>query len=300
MNLDAVGSTSGPVTRTWDERDVMLYALGVGAGVASADSFELEYTTENSVGHPLRVLPTFATIIGQSTFNFSHLGEIDFSKVVHGDQSIDLRGPIPTSGAVDVTTRVDGIYDKGSGALVVLTSTARDSGADTVLLTSRMGIFIRGAGGFDGPRGPATDDLDALAAEPLPTGAPVHVVTYATRPDQALLYRLSGDRNRLHSDPVFAQRAGFDRPILHGLCTYGFTGRALLHDVCGSDAARFTSMRARFSKPTYPGDVLTVSIWDASATLAGAYRFRTGNQRGDVVIDAGVFVAGGASTDEFD
>ena len=114
-------------------------------------------------------------------------------------------------------------------------------------------------------------------------------MTYSTRPDQALLYRLSGDRNPLHSDPTFAKRAGFDRPILHGLCTYGFTGRALLHSVCGSDPARFGMMRSRFSKPTMPGDTLTVSVWDIGDRAAGAYRFRTATQRGETVIDSGLF-----------
>jgi acyl dehydratase len=114
------------------------------------------------------------------------------------------------------------------------------------------------------------------------------VVSYATRSDQALLYRLSGDRNPLHSDPAFAKRAGFDRPILHGLCTYGFTGRGLLHMVCGSDPARFGSMRARFSRPTLPGDTLSISVWDVGQESAGAYRFRTETQRGEVVIDGGL------------
>ena len=119
------------------------------------------------------------------------------------------------------------------------------------------------------------------------------MVSYATRTDQALLYRLSGDRNPLHSDPTFAKRAGFDRPILHGLCTYGFTGRALLHAVCGSDPARFGAMRARFSKPTMPGDTLTVSVWDVGDRVPGAYRFRTETQRGETVIDAGLFSTAG-------
>jgi acyl dehydratase len=114
---------------------------------------------------------------------------------------------------------------------------------------------------------------------------PDHVVTYGTRPDQALVYRLSGDRNPLHSDPVFAKRAGFDQPILHGLCTYGFTGRALLHTLCGSDPARFGFMHGRFSRPTSPGDSLTVSMWDTDDGV----RFRTDNQRGQTVIDGGLF-----------
>jgi acyl dehydratase len=127
----------------------------------------------------------------------------------------------------------------------------------------------------------------------LPAREPDEVVSYSTRTDQALLYRLSGDRNPLHSDPTFAKRAGFDRPILHGLCTYGFTGRGLLHTVCGSDPARFGAMRARFSRPTMPGDVLTISVWDVADQSPGAYRFRTENQRGEVVIDAGLLRTAG-------
>jgi acyl dehydratase len=289
LNLEAVGSESAPVMRSWDERDAMLYALGVGAGSLDAHEFELEYTTENSDGRTLRVLPTFATIIGRNAFKLSGLGEIDFTKVVHGDQSITVYGPISSEGTLEVRSTVDGIYDKGSGALIALSSTGIDPATGAVALTTRMGIFVRGAGGFDGPRGPEPDAEDSLAAMPRVSSRPDHVVSYPTRPDQALLYRLSGDRNPLHSDPVFARRASFDRPILHGLCTYGFTGRALLHGVCGSQAARFGSMRARFARPTYPGDTLTVSIWNVSDELAGAFRFQTENQRSEVVIDAGVF-----------
>ena len=181
------------------------------------------------------------------------------------------------------------MYDKGSAGLVVLESESRHAGSGEPAFTSRTALFIRGAGGFGGPRNPEGDEESALAAEPLPTREPDEVVSYATRTDQALLYRLSGDRNPLHSDPTFAKRAGFDRPILHGLCTYGFTGRALLHAVCGSDPARFGAMRARFSKPTMPGDTLTVSVWDIGDRVPGSYRFRTETQRGETVIDAGLF-----------
>jgi len=288
LNLDAVGSESTSVTRTWSEKDALLYALGVGAGSLDANAVELEFTTDNSLGCEQKVLPTFATIIGQNTLKMSVLGEIDFTKAVHGDQLITLERPIPTTGSVGVRTTVDGIYDKGSGALVVLASRALDTTTGELMLTTRMGIFIRGAGGFGGARSPELDAESVLASSPLPSSAPGDVVTYQTRPDQALLYRLSGDRNPLHSDPSFAKRAGFDRPILHGLCTYGFTGRALLHRVCASDPTNFGSMRARFSRPTYPGDALTVSIWNASDELPGAYRFQTANQHGDVVIDGGL------------
>jgi acyl dehydratase len=209
--------------------------------------------------------------------------------LVHGEQAIRLHGEIPTQGTVSTTTTVAGMYDKGSAGLVVLESESRHASSGELAFTSRSALFIRGAGGFGGPRNPEGDEESVRAAEPLPTREPDEVVTYATRPDQALLYRLSGDRNPLHSDPTFAKRAGFDRPILHGLCTYGFTGRALLHTVCASDPSRFGAMRARFSKPTLPGDTLTVSVWDIGETDPGSYRFRTETQRGETVIDAGLF-----------
>ena len=217
------------------------------------------------------------------------LGDIDMTKLVHGEQVIILHGEIPVSGTVRITTTVAGMYDKGSAGLVVLESESVDATTGAPALTTRTGLFIREAGGFGGPRGPEGDEESELAGAPVPSREPDEVVSYATRSDQALLYRLSGDRNPLHSDPAFAKRAGFDRPILHGLCTYGFTGRALLHAVCGSDPARFGAMRARFSKPTMPGDTLSISVWDIGDSARGAYRFRTETQRGETVIDGGLF-----------
>jgi len=225
------------------------------------------------------VLPTFATIVGLGGAGRGALGDFDPAMLVHGEQSIEMHGVIPPDGAVTTTSTVAGIFDKGSGALVVLESQSRDAGTGAPCFSSRSALFIRGEGGFGGDRGPSS-------AGSAPVGEADEVVSYTTRSDQALLYRLSGDRNPLHSDPVFAKRAGFDRPILHGLCTYGFTGRALLHTLCGSDPARFTSMHARFSKPTMPGDTLTVSMWVDGTEAA----FRTENQRGETVIDGGRFV----------
>jgi len=293
FNFDAVGTKSEPSERTWHSKDALLYALGVGAGALDPTGFELDFTTENSVGITHKVLPTFVTIVGQGGGGMASLGDIDFTKLVHGEQSITLHGEIPADGKVSVTTTVAGIYDKGSGALVVLESESVHADTGVPAFTSRSGLFIREAGGFGGPRGPGADEETTLAAEPLPSREPDEVVSYTTRSDQALLYRLSGDRNPLHSDPAFAKMAGFDRPILHGLCTYGFTGRALLHMVCGSDPARFGSMRARFSRPTMPGDTLSVSVWDVSDQSTGAHRFRTENQRGEVVIDGGLFRVAG-------
>jgi acyl dehydratase len=139
-----------------------------------------------------------------------------------------------------------------------------------------MSAFIRGEGDFGGERGPS-------AQFTAPTRAPDHEVTYQTRPDQALTYRLSGDRNPLHSDPSFAKMGGFDQPILHGLCTYGFTGRALLQSVCGGDPKRFKKMDGRFSKPVMPGDTLTIAMW----IDGNECKFQTRNQDGDVVLDQG-------------
>jgi acyl dehydratase len=289
LNLDAVGAVSEPAERSWDHKDALLYALGVGAGALDPTGFELDLTTENSVGIAQRVLPTFTTIVGQGGGARASLGDFDPAMLVHGEQAIRLHGEIPTEGTVSTTTTVAGMYDKGSAGLVVLESESRHAASGELAFTSRSALFIRGAGGFGGPRNPEGDEESTRAAEPLPTREPDEVVTYGTRPDQALLYRLSGDRNPLHSDPTFAKRAGFDRPILHGLCTYGFTGRALLHAVCASDPSRFGAMRARFSKPTLPGDTLTVSVWDIGETDPGSYRFRTETQRGEAVIDAGLF-----------
>jgi acyl dehydratase len=289
LNPDAVGVKSDPVERSWSHRDALLYALGVGAGAADPTGFELEFTTDNSAGVTQRVLPTFTTIVGQGGGARGSIGDYDPAMLVHGEQSIELHGEIPTQGTVAITTTVAGMYDKGSAGLVVLESESRHADSGEPAFTNRSTLFIRGAGGFGGPRSPEGDEESALAAEPLPAREPDEVLTYATRGDQALLYRLSGDRNPLHSDPVFAKRGGFDRPILHGLCTYGFTGRALLHAVCGSDPARFGAMRSRFSKPTMPGDTLTVSVWDIGERATGAYRFRTETQRGETVIDAGLF-----------
>ena len=288
LNPDAVGSTSDPVERSWTSKDALLYALGVGAGALDPTGFELEFTTENSDGIAQRVLPTFTTIVGQGGGRTS-IGEFDPAMLVHGEQAIHLYGELPASGSVSIVTKVAGMFDKGSAGLVVLESESRHTDSGELAFTNRTALFIRGAGGFGGPRNPEGDEESALAAEPLPAREPDEVVTYATRDDQALLYRLSGDRNPLHSDPTFAKRAGFDRPILHGLCSYGFTGRALLHTACGSDPARFGAMRARFSKPTMPGDTLTVSVWDIGAHAAGFSRFRTETQRGETVIDAGLF-----------
>jgi hypothetical protein len=168
LNLDAVGTTSEPTERSWNSKDTLLYALGVGAGALDPTGFELEFTTENSDGVTQRVLPTFTTIVGQGGGRTS-LGDYDPAMLVHGEQSIRLHGELPVAGTVSTTTKVAGMYDKGAAGLVVLESESRHVGSGETAFTTRSALFIRGAGGFGGPRNPEGDEESALAAEPLPT-----------------------------------------------------------------------------------------------------------------------------------
>src|SRR5262245_21076922 len=284
MALDhgLVGEPGEPHERSWTSTDALLYAVGVGAGLGDALS-ELQFTTENSQGLTQQVLPTFAVLISQARTARS-LGDFDRAQLVHAEQSFELHRPLPVSGTVRTVSTVSGIYDKGSGALVMIQNKAVDATTGEPMVTARSGAFIRGEGGFGGERG---------SSEPWqrPERTADHQVVLATRPEQALIYRLSGDRNPLHADPKFAARGGFPRPILHGLCTYGVTGRALLHALCGSDPARFASMSGRFTQPVFPGDRLTVSIWVADGANAdgdGTAQFQTAIQNGAVVIDRGL------------
>lgn len=250
VDIDAVGAVAGPVERVWTSTDCLLYALGIGA-----DEDELAFCTENTGGVPQRVYPMFAVVPGVTVPEvMAHLGSFDRSKLVHAEQSIELAGPLPVAGRVAVTSRISEITDKGSGALVRATTDAVDPDTGELRFRCVSSVFIRGEGGFGGPRGGST-------SVEVPDREPDHQVTYLTRSDQALLYRLSGDRNPLHSDPAFARRGGFPRPILHGLCTFGFTGRALLARLCDFDPARLRAMQARFTSPVLPGDRLTVAIW---------------------------------------
>jgi acyl dehydratase len=277
MSLDhsLVGEPGEPRERTWTSKDALLYAIGVGAGLGDPLR-ELEFTTENSEGIEQHVLPTYGVLLAQAGASRS-LGDFDRAMLVHAEQYVELHRPLPVAGTLRASSTVTGIYDKGSGALVESESVAVDAATGEPVITTRTGTFIRGEGGFGGERG-------SSAAWQLPDRAPDHKVIEPTRPEQALLYRLSGDRNPLHVDPKFASRGGFSRPILHGLCTYGFTGRVLLHQLCGSDPARFRSMSGRFSAPVLPGDFLVISIWrDGDGTAV----FQTAKEDGTVVIDRG-------------
>lgn len=273
INPEAVGVKGQPSRRSWTSKDALLYAVGIGAGTD-----ELQYTTENTKDIDQKVFPTFAVIVGGGGIPMKAAGSFDPTLMVHGEQGIELLSEIPAEGEIESVGECTAIYDKGSAAVLEFTSESKNVVTGEVLLRTRTSLFCRGEGGWGGDRGPSEKIV-------FPNRAPDQEVSYTTREDQALTYRLSGDRNPLHSDPSFSAMGGFEKPILHGLCTYGFTGRGLLNKLCGGEAGRFKSMNARFSKPVIPGDTLTVSMWvEGSEAL-----FRTTNQAGDVVIDQGVF-----------
>jgi acyl dehydratase len=274
INPDAVGSRGEPSESSWTSKDALLYAVGVGAGTD-----ELAFTTENTTNTPQRVLPTMAVVLGTGGFGaMANIGTFNPAMLVHGEQSIELFSEIPPEGAVSSVGEVTAIWDKGKGAVVEIQTVSTDKATGDKLFATTMSAFIRGEGDFGGERGPSGPRNVPPEREPDAS------VTYQTRPDQALTYRLSGDRNPLHSDPAFAAMGGFDRPILHGLCTYGFTGRALLHTLCDSDPSAFTSMEGRFSSPVFPGEALTINMWREGD---GTAIFQTTGGDGRVVLDAG-------------
>jgi acyl dehydratase len=252
LNPDAVGTESEPQQASWTSKDALLYAVGIGAG---AD--ELAFTTENTSGVDQQVFPTFPVVIGWGAGSaMRNIGTFNPAMLVHGQQAVTLHRPLPVEGTATITGKLVAMYDKGKAAVVVTESGAVLTDSGEPLYTTTSSVFIRGEGGWGGERGPSGPQ------NVPPDRSPDHQLTYQTSPDQALIYRLSGDRNPLHSDPAFASMGGFDRPILHGLCSYGFTGRALLHTLCGSDPSRFHHIEARFASPVLPGEALTVSMWE--------------------------------------
>jgi len=274
INPDAAGSIGEPSEFSWTSKDSLLYALGVGAGSSDPTGFELEFTTENSNDITQTALPTQVVVMGGG--RTPGFGDFNPMFLLHAEQRITLHQPLPAEGTAVATGKVGEIYDKGKAALVYLETDVADADGNPMWST-RAGLFISGEGGWGGDRGPSN-------AWELPDRDADQVVSYPTRTDQALLYRLNGDRNPLHSDPTFAAGAGFDTPILHGLCTYGFTGRALLHAACDSDPARFAGMGGRFKSPVMPGEVLEVHIWDQGDEVL----FQTRATGDRVVFDGGV------------
>jgi acyl dehydratase len=274
---DILQQRSAPRTFGYGDKDVMLYALGIGLGADPLDARELPFVYEKG----LRVVPTAATVLaarGRSAAGEPELpaglrvSQINYLMVVHGEQKVELHRPLPAQGAFTATSRTIGAFDKGKekGAVVINETVWTDEAGEKVA-TLTGSTFARGDGGFGGP------SEGAPAPHQVPTRAPDLSLDFATEPGQALLYRLNGDRNPLHADPDVAKMAGFDRPILHGLCTYGITCRAILAGVTDFDSEPIASHEARFSAPVFPGDAITVDLWRDGKTISFEARVKARN-----------------------
>ena len=269
LNLDMVGKKMDPEPFTYDEDNVILYSLGIGAGVE-----ELDFVYEKN----LRVFPTFAVtpFIPSLFSSFVPRTKLNLLAVLHGEHTIMLHRPIPTSGTIHTTTKWDSVYDKGDkGAILNISFETRDvNGA--LLFENKAVIVDRSAGNFGGDRGPKSEIIT-----PPEGKTPDFRFEYATTTEQAALYRLSGDRNPIHIDPGFAKKGGFHGPILHGLCTFGFAGRAILYGACDGDTSRFKSFSARFLNVVFPGDTLITEGWNVDR---GRYIIQTSTPDGSIVL----------------
>jgi acyl dehydratase len=235
-------------------RDTILYALGVGLGADPCDASQLRFVYEEG----LQSLPTMAVVLGYPGAWHAHADTgITRSHVVHGEQGFRIVRPLPVEGDIVGKTRVTGVVDKGKdkGALVMTECTVREKASGEVLCTLTSTSFCRADGGFGGPAGPVT------TPHAIPDAPPQHVCDLPTLPQAALIYRLSGDYNPLHADPAYALRAGYRMPILHGRCTFGVAGHAILKTLCDYDPTRFVSMQGRFSSPVYPGETIRTEMW---------------------------------------
>ena len=260
----------------YGDRETMLYALGIGLGRDPLDERELPFVFEQP---GLKTVPTMATVLARVPL-LRDCG-FDYSKVLHGEQRLVLHRPLPPAGELLADSRVTAAYDKGAGkgAVIYAETAVRLSADGASLFTLGSTTFARGDGGFGGPAGSGPEPHS------LPARKPDAVATLETRPDQALLYRLNGDRNPLHADPVLARRVGFRAPILHGLCTYGVACRAILRTVLGYDAARITGFDVRFSAPVYPGDAIATDLWVDGDVVS--FRCRVPAREDVVVINNG-------------
>ena len=274
----AIGAELPAVEFSWTASDVQLYQLALGAGADPMDQRELRYLTD---GTP-QVLPTFGTVAPTfhatepPTVSFPGI-DIELSKVLHASEQVTMAAPLPPSGSASSVTRVVEVWDKGKAAVIV-TESAVTSSEGKPLWTARRSIFARGEGGFGGERGPST----AVAPPERPSD---HDVLLPTLPQQALLYRMCGDRNPLHSDPAFAAAAGFERPILHGLCTYGITCKAIVDTCLDGHAAKVRSYGARFAGVVIPGETLRARIWEEDGRLVASV---SAPERDDDVVLSGV------------
>ncbi|HSS13618.1 MAG TPA: MaoC/PaaZ C-terminal domain-containing protein [Rhizomicrobium sp.] len=281
---DMMQSGATGLASRYDEKDIMLYALGVGMGRDPLDEKELPFVYENN---GLKVVPTFASVIGRGEApperqRMPQKSQINFALVVDGERRITFHKPLPSKCDVISDERMLAILDKGEGkgAVLVQERAARDAKSGDKLFTIVSSIFARGDGGFGGsPEG-------GPALHILPERTPDLVKECDTRPDQALLYALSGDRNPLHRDPAFARMVGFPRPILHGLCSYGTACRAVLSTLAEYQPERITQFDVRFSKPVFPGETLVVEMWKDGGTIS--YRASVKERPGTVVLNNGL------------
>ena len=286
---DILDQRTAARTFSFDQKDVMLYALGIGMAADPMDAEELRFVYERE----LKVMPTAATVLAAGARGAGPApdlpaghrpSQINFLMVVHGEQKIELHRPLPTSGAFTTESRTVGAFDKGEGkGAVLINETIWTDEAGTKVATLTGSTFARGDGGFGGP------SEGAPIPHPTPNRPADLSLDFSTRPDQALLYRLNGDRNPLHSDPEVAAKAGFPRPILHGLCTYGVTCRAILQGITGYDPEPILSHQARFSAPVFPGDTITVDLWRDGKMIAFEARVAA---RGVTVIKNGLTILG--------
>ena len=267
--------------QSYTARDAMLYALGLGYGQDPMNEEDLRYVYEaHEQGQA--VVPSLAVVLGGpgAWMRDARTG-IDWVRSLHGEQGLIMYAPLPPEASVIGKNRVTDIIDKGpgKGALLLMERDIVDAATGKLLATRTSSSFLRGDGGCGAP------PRDQVKPEPMPARAPDLVQRLEIRPEAALLYRLSGDYNPVHASPAIARKAGFERPILHGLCTFGMACRALLATVCGNDAARLKSMAGRFSAPVYPGDTLAVQVWDEPG---GNIRFRVRvEERGITAFDFG-------------
>jgi acyl dehydratase len=275
LNLDSVGKTWGPYEFSYSERDLIIYALGIGF---TKDT--LEYVYEGS--KDFKAFPTYGVILPSNAGAEAFLStQANFAMVVHGEQTLRMHNPLPKGGPVQTTATLEGVYDKGSGGLIVMRFDSRDKTGAPVC-TNWVSAFVRGAGGFGGPAQPKKD------LPPIPSRSPDMVFDAQTEVNQAALYRMSGDRNPLHIDPAIAKMVGFQEPILHGLCTYGVVCRRFIQEVFKGDSGKVKSYSARFSSPVIPGEKLRIKAWQASPNL---FLLEVFNEKGDAVIRNGVIEA---------
>ncbi len=271
LSSDLIGIEFDPIKLSWNEKDTMLYALGVGAKPKDDLNFLYE-------GKGPWVLPTYALIPGMRAMgNITRAVKLKVQRLLHGEQSVELIRPLPARADITLTSHISEVWDKGKAGVIGISAEASDE--DGLLFKTHSTLFYLGGGGFGGESGPSTRHKNTP-----PEREPDIVIDYQTQEEQGALYRLSGDRVALHIDPEFAQKAGYDRPFMHGLCTYGMVGRAVLAGLCDGNPIRFKSMTGRFAERVQFEDKIITKIWIISS---GKAIIQAENQNGVVVLSQG-------------